>query len=436
MRRIDVLQISLLALSVLLFGVFATSCDPDGVVPDDDDVTPPATDDDDDDDDDATSGPSSMTFDPSDVNAGAIVDVAATVENFALGGNAQVCCADDDVLLFGFDTEASTDDVLLFSFFFGLRADGTQSWGIDNGSDQVEADFEVTALPAVDEVDVGPAAAAGDIAAGGFEAFHFEVTAPNQFVMARATGTSPDAFHPWVWLLDDDGRTGISAGGFPNVDAPGGYDAPVAAFFAAEAGSYFVRVEDDLDGAGSYQLDLASVDAGAPYEIAEVEPNDVTDDWQVLGTLVSGRYLLTGQGETAGHDADNDLNGDLDGFRFQVQEDTVVSFLMNFPKGQDFDAVLYDDTAGDTEFGFGSAQAINLDMASTGNPESTSVVLTAGTPYVLGIGNWDGDAAQDWTMAMTVVPGTFPGDDGGDDDDSSTGDDDDSSTGDDDDSGR
>ena len=437
--RFDVPTASLLALFLMLLG-----CpEPEG---DDDDVTPPPTDDDDgdDDDDDATSGPSSVSFDPSDVDAGAIVDVVAHLENFVLGQNAVVCCASDEVVLFGFDQDNSTQDDLAFSFFFGLRAEGTHGWGIDNDGDTVEADFEITGPAAFDAVTLGANAAAGAVDAGGFAAFHVEVTGENQFIVAQASGLSPEDFHPWVWILDDDGFTGLAAGGFANPDAPGGYDSPIAAFFAEEAGSYFIRVEDNLGGAGSFQLDVAAVPAGEPTALVEVEPNDETDDWQDLGTLGAGVYALSGVGDTAGHDADNDLNGDLDVFRFQVAEDTVVSFEMSFAAGEDFDAVIYDDSAGDTELGFGSAQAINLAMASTANPEATAILLDAGTPYVMGIGNWDGSDDQAWAMELTVVPASFPegpvGDDddsAGDDDDSAgDDDDDDSSAGDDDDSAR
>ncbi|MCP4873263.1 MAG: hypothetical protein GY898_31605 [Proteobacteria bacterium] len=439
--RFDVLTASVLALFLMLLG-----CpEPEG---DDDDVTPPPTDDDD---DDATSGPSSIEFDPSDVDAGAIVDVVAHLENFVLGQNAVVCCASDEVVFFGFDQDNSTQEDLAFSFFFGLRADGEHGWGIDNDGDTVEADFSITGPAAFDEVTLGANAAAGEVTAGGFAAYHVEVTGENQFILAQASGLAPEDFHPWVWILGDDGFTGLAAGGFANPDAPGGYDAPLASFFAEEAGSYFVRVEDNLNGAGTFQLDLAAVPAGAPTALAEVEPNDETADWQDLGALAAGVYSLTGVGDTAGHNADNDLNGDLDVFRFQVAESTVVNFALTFATGEDFDAVIYDDSDGDTELGFGSAQAISLAMASTANPEGVALLLEAGTPYVIGIGNWEGSDDQAWTMDLTVVPSSFPegpvgddddssGDDddsaGDDDDDDSADDDDDSSAGDDDDSAR
>jgi hypothetical protein len=431
MRRIDVLQVTFLALLGLLFGLFATSCEPEGVVPDDDDVTPPATDDDDDDDDDDASGPPSMSFDPSDVNAGAVVAVTAAIENFDLVEGAAICCASDEVVLIDF--EAPAPDTYLLTFFFGLRSEGTHSWGIDNGAGvEVEDDFEVTALPGFDEVSLGAHTADGTVAAGGFAVAHFEVTEPNQFVIAQASALSPDAFHPWIWLIADDGYTGLSAVGFANPDAPGGYDAPIASFFAAEPASYFVRVEDNSFGAGTFSLDLGTVPADS-IEIPEVEPNDETAQWQDLGTLDGGIYTLTGEGETAGHDGDtNDLNGDLDVFRFQLAHDTVVSFAMSFDAGEDFDAVIYDDSGGDTELGFGSAQAVSLDMATTANPEGISLLLEAGTPYVIGIGNWDGTDGAEWSMTLTVPPGSFP-DDGGDDDDSAGDDDDDDDSGGDDD---
>ena len=54
------------------------------------------------------------------------------------------------------------------------------------------------------------------------------------------------------------------------------------------------------------------------------------------------------------------------------------------------------------------SEVIDLSMASTAQPEESSLQLTAGTPYVIGIGNWEGSDGSAWNMRMVVIPSAFP----------------------------
>ena len=74
----------------------------------------------------------------------------------------------------------------------------------------------------------------------------------------------------------------------------------------------------------------------------------------------------------------------------------------------DLDAVLYDDTGGETTLGFGSEQAMGLSMASARHPETGTWDLAAGTPYLFEVGNWSGEPGTAWTLAFDVMPGAFP----------------------------
>ncbi len=404
-------------------------CDTEGPA-DDDDVTPPVVDDDDDDDDDSTpeEGDPAMTFDPSDVDAGAIVDVGIELDFFELGQNSAACCADEHVRFFG----VVNQNPLVLRFFFGLRGAGTSPWGIDNGGTQVIDNFEIAPLVDVPELaeGLGVGTAALD-AAGDFDVFHFEVEEANRFVVLGASAFDGEDLHPWLWALADDGYTGLGFAGFETAE--GDYEDPVLAFYSEDPLPYFLRVADNGAATGTFSIDMGTVDAGDEIVTDEVEPNDETADWQDLGLLSTGRHVIGGVAATAGHDADtNDLNGDLDVFRFMLDDDAIVGLTLEFAaEGEDFDLVLYDDSDEDTVLGFGSDQAINLDMATTANPEQTTVRLEPAVPYVIGIGNWDGSAGSEWTLHLDVMPARVPPPPAGDDDDSA-GDDDDSATDDDD----
>jgi hypothetical protein len=141
-------------------------------------------------------------------------------------------------------------------------------------------------------------------------------------------------------------------------------------------------------------------------EIAEVEPNDESNDWQDLGTLGPTLLTITGTCSTAGHDPDGAMNptGDLDVYVFELEQDGRVDFELSWSgMGEDFDAVLYDNSDGPVALGFDSPDAIDVQgLASTDNPESATYNLDAGTSYALMIANWEGSDGAGYTMTITV----------------------------------
>jgi hypothetical protein len=419
--------IALAAAPLLLSG-----CDEGGSFgDDDDDVTPPTDDDDAVDDDDVTptdddDAEPMMTFDPSEARAGEVRDIAVTITDFDISQGSLICCTEN--ISYWSTLEELGDDTYLFRFFFGLHADGTEPWGLDNQTEQVIGEFEVEPLGVIPSVTPGIGAASGEMTEpAGFQVYSFEVTEPETLVWARVTNVAPLEFHPWIWAIGQGGIQTLAYRGFQNDD--GEYDTPRIGFGIAEPGTYYLRVADANFAGGpgwEFGLDFAMQAAPAPTDVVEVEPNDEAAGWQDLGTLGTGRWSLSGVAETAGHTDDDaqNLDGDLDAFRFQLAGDATVAFELAWDGEDDFDAVLYDDTLGDTVFGWGSEQLLSAAMATAAKPERLVIDLAGGVPYVLEIGNWDGQPGSAWTMSVTVVEQAFPGDPPGDDDDSAADDDD------------
>ena len=395
--------------------------DDDDSALDDDDLTPTSDDDD--------SAAPSMIFDPSQVRAGEVLDIDVDITSFDVSMGTYVCCDDTDVQYW--QTVVNEGGVVIFRFFFGLFGEGPMSWGLDNQSEVVVGWFDVAPLTQeIPQVSPGAPAAQGEIEElRGFDVFSFEVTEPDSVVHVQASEPSNDAFHPWLMLLADDGRNRLDLRGARNAD--GTFDEPLIAFRAQWPASYFVRVQDFHLDTGLYDLDLSIVEPRPPVELAEVEPNDEPADWQDLGLLDGGTWELAGVAATAGHGADDELNGDLDLFRFELEHDSLVHFELWWTSPDDLDALLYDDSSGTI---LGWEQAIDGQMATGALPQAGDYELSGGVPYVLEIGNRAGDPDVPWTMTIDVIPRHFPGDPVGDDDDSTA--DDDDSAADDDDSGR
>jgi hypothetical protein len=144
-------------------------------------------------------------------------------------------------------------------------------------------------------------------------------------------------------------------------------------------------------------------DAGTIVD--EAEPNDEMGDWQDLGTLGEGRWLVRGVATTGGHDVDNNPSGDLDVFLFELESATTVNFEMNWPnRANDFDAILYDNASGSAQLGFNSPDEISADMATLERPEVLSLDLSAGVGYALMIALYDGVPASEWEMSIEVEP--------------------------------
>ena len=183
---------------------------------------------------------------------------------------------------------------------------------------------------------------------------------------------------------------------------------PFVSFVAPEAGTYYIRVQDNALGGGhtfGYDLDLGMIQAQPPSEVPEVEPNGTAENFQALGVLSPGGRSIVGTAETAGHAGNNDLNGDLDVFTFTLEESSLVWFSLEWPTGEDndFDAVVYDYNDGEIELGFGSEDALSTEMASTAQPETVNLEMEPGT-YAVQVGNWEGDAGAEYVLNLWVLP--------------------------------
>jgi len=359
-----------------------------------------------DDDDDDTGTPGSVTVTPSAARAGAIVDVDVDLQNFAFDGTTGPCCAPPDLQLLG----NGDGDGLSLRLFFGLELEGEVPWGMSGLTEAVETSFSVTGRPALTEL-VAPASAAVDLVEDGdFHLWSLEVPASNTLVAARVRDTGAPFFRPTLWWLAEDGYSTLAQGGFRIQGDT--YDEPQAMFFG-EPGSVRLRVGDaNLQGGAGYTgtLEVATLAVDPPTSIPEVEFNDVYGSWQDLGGLAAGRHVLSGIASIAGHDEFNNPNGDLDVFVFGVQEDSTVSFRLDWTSVlEDFDAVVYDATNGEVALTFDSKDAIEPDMlAGRAQPEVGTLSLDAATPYVLMIANWQGSFDQDWVMTLDVMTNLWP----------------------------
>jgi hypothetical protein len=289
--------------------------------------------------------------------------------------------------------------------FFGFHSEGSLDWGLDNGQgDQVVGTFEISALGDIPTITPGVATISASIdETGGFNVFAVEVHSPGTIVTARAQSIAPADFHPWFLVTGEDGFSLKAMHGWYNDETQ---QEPFVSWIAEEAGTYYIRVQDNAQQGGhtyGYELDLGFTAMTAPEQITDTEPNDSGDEFQDLGTLAAGGYQISGTAETEGHGDDNDLNGDQDVYIFTLAEDALVYFSLEWATGDDFDAVLYDYNDGDIELGFGSEDAISTAMASTDNPETVTLELAAGA-YALQVGNWEGDPGAAYSMNVWVLP--------------------------------
>ena len=382
----------------LLFAPFVGCDDP---ADDDDEVVPPG------DDDDATpdDGTPRLSFEPGLVQAGQIAVVFTTLHNFVLEQGATVCCASDDVVFLGTD-EMINEELYDFVLFFGVLGEGTATWGIESGGEQAVGEFEIEPIGEIPELAPGLGGGSGLIdTPDGFDVFSFEVLEGNSLVTVRASTMGSPDLHPWLWVLAEDGRTALRSAGFETAN---GYATPAAGLWVEEPGVYYLRVADNDEGASgddfTYDVDLQISPAGEPMPHSEVEPNDDSADWQDAGVFGAGIHQLGGMAATAGHDADNDLSGDLDVFLFELEEDSVVEFQLDWEGDDDMDALLYMGDRDEVTLGFGSSEAISYRMASANKPETTVLTLPAGETFVAEVGNWDGDPEARWTLDMRVIP--------------------------------
>jgi len=273
-------------------------------------------------------------------------------------------------------------------------------------------EFEVEAADPVVPAPFGLASVSGAVEeSGAFDLFGIDAPA-DTFVAVRTSNVAPADMNTWLWALQTDGFTTHAVRGLELPE--GGYEEPLVVFPAEEAGTHYVRVGARGGDGGpghTYDLDVTEVPPGDAFAtVDEVEPNDATDEWQNLGVLSAGQHSLTGVAETAGHDPDSyEHNGDLDVFRFAVAEDAAVYLKLEWPSADDFDAIVYDDTAGDTVLGFNENNVLTLAMATFGQPETVMMILTAGTPYVLEVTNWEGDPGASWSLEVVVLGDVFGG---------------------------
>lgn len=360
------------------------------------------------DDDDATEddGSPRISFEPGVVRAGALEVVFTTLYNFELADDATVCCSDENVRFYRTE-EMLSEQYYDFLFYFGLRGEGTAEWGLETDGMQVVGEFEILPLGDVPELAPGLAAGTGSLPEeGAFDVFTFEVLEPNSLVSIQASNMTEEQ-HPWLWVFEDDGITTVINAGFLMMDV---YEPPAVGFWAEEPGTYWLRIDENDDEAGGddwvCDIDLLIQPAGDVMPHEEVEPNDLSDGWQDLGTFEPGLHQVTGVAATAGHDSDNDLNGDLDVFWFRLEERAFVEFELDWQGGDDLDVLLYQGTPNQVYLGYGSDQAISYAMASTNKPETTSLNLPPGN-YVVEVGNWEGDPEVPWRVDLRVIPMDF-----------------------------
>ena len=347
-----------------------------------------------------------ISFRPNEVRAGALAQVTMFYEGFDLELIDGVCCA-TDVRMISADQAADPGSLDLF-MFFGVLGGGMETWGVEGRFGQVVGEFDVQSF-AANIADISPGAQVASSVLdepSDYDVYRIQVVEPDSVVVAEPINIGNANFHPFLWLLEDDGLP--STGGLSGLPQQGGgFGDPRLSFFVRDPGTYYLRVQDASYGQGadfSYDLNL-EVNALPATVIPEVEPNDVFGDWQDLGALEVGeRYQLTGVATTAGHvpGGNFDPNGDLEVFTFTTATDAQVLFILSWDDPiDDFDAVLYDNSSG-AELGFGSPDIISFGMATTAFPERTVEALTAADPYALMIANWEGRDGSPWTMEIIV----------------------------------
>lgn len=373
---------------------------------DDDDDDDSTGDDDDDDDDTTPTGPPSWSWDGTELAAGEWAQFTVEIENFDVA-SAEIT-SDPELLTLNF-TDAG-GGAYVIEVMPGMLADGTYTFSVTAGADVLEQSLTVTpvAATALDfTMDAGEALLAEE---RGYAIYSVTTTEPGQFIYLRARDMGNADFHPYLWLFGADGLTNLGAAGVPVEEVYP--EAPVLAWAAPDAGTWFVRVDDyDFLGGGDYSciFDLAAIPMGAAVTVPEVEPNDLEEEWQDLGTLATGQWTLTGAAATAGHDAKtNDPSGDFDGFTFSVDAETQLSLEMTWADAaNDFDLLVFDISEGAPEISFESEALVATNTASVALPEVGTATLAAGS-YLLVVTEWDGTPA-DWTLEVTLAPAAFPG---------------------------
>lgn len=354
-------------------------------------------------DDDAPPAEPSLHFDPATVLAGSFVDIDATLIGFELSGADVAYGPSSEEVVFHAIQGVPDGDVFTMRFHFGLLAwEGPHPWGMLNANQLLMSEFDVVGIAPPPLLAPGRPAAEVDL--GDDEQFAaWELAIPANTYAALRVQSDDDFSVPLLWLMDVDGVTVLDELTEQEM---------MVWYTEDEPFSGYVRVQDrsGLDGL-DFTLDFASIDAGEPTPIAEVEPNAEPEDWQDLGSLAVGRYALSGTATFAGHDEEtNDPNGDLDVFTFELAEPSRVAFNLHWSGHGDFDAVLYVHGEGETELGFDSKAVVDSSMATLANPEDAELQLDAGVRYTLLVANWQGEPAMDWALDLAVYPGFFPGD--------------------------
>jgi len=391
----------LLALAVTL-PLAACTTDTD----DDDDATPPGMDDDD---DDATPAPDpTMDVDPTALSGGEMVAASVTISDMNLNQGVGTCATSSSEILV-WEVLNETDDGFDMLTMPGIYADGTQTWCLTNGVDEVSVDFTVAPYASgLAPLTLGAPEAIDLADDGAFAVWTMEL-GEDATVYARV-GTPGADLDPNLMILGEDGHTFIAAAGRPLA---GGDRSPDVVVAQLDAGNYIVRAgQNDLSGGvdatGSVEV-IAPV-MPALVEVPEVEPNDLNGEYHDLGELGLGDWLLSGTAETAGHNSANDLGGDLDYFQFTLADEATFDLeLLWEAEGQDFDAILFDNSDGggaDGTFNSSDPQ-LGSGLSSFGQPEAATVVIRPGS-YVFGIGNWEGDDGVPWMLSMKVRPHAWP----------------------------
>lgn len=340
-----------------------------------------------------------LSVDPSVVQAGSYRDIDVILRGFDLSGAAVAWGPSSDQVVFHGIFGPPQVDRYRMRFHFGLLADGTYPWGLQNFDGPLMTSFDIEPMPFIFDLEPGfPAAMVELDVEQDFAAWRLTPPA-NHYLVARVRpGEGHELMTPLVWLLDGDGVTILHE-----------ETEPLLVLYSQTQLERFLRVQDaDFVPTRSLDVDIAYVDAGVPAMVGELEPNDAPDDWQDLGLLEPGRMTVTGSSASAGHDKGNEPSGDLDVFTFVLAQDSRVLFELGWETMDDIDAVLYVHEEGETQLGFQSPSSVDMSMSTLNRPETSDLRMDAGVRYTLMIANYEGEPGVPWALSLNVYPGEFP----------------------------
>lgn len=398
------LPLPLSAFAVLLLGCPGTPTGDDDASADDDST---AADDDTSGDDDSASALPSWTWDRTDLTAGAWERLTVTIENFDISPESLDPGEAAEILLVS-NFDEGDDNVYAVALLPGMLASGTVSFSVTGPDGTLSQEFEVTAI--TPEVLVEGQPGGSGLIDPDYDADVWSLaTSAGETWFLRAGNPGNEDFFPYIWVFGPDGKTRLGAAVPDGADPEAPY--PIFTYTAEEDGTIFVRV-DDMNWVGgsdfSYDLDAAKVPTPVPGPATiEVEPNDAFGEWQDLGELAIGSWVIEGEVTTVGNDGDQRPTGDIDGFTFTVAVPSSVSFELSWADlDTDLDAPIFDVTDGDVDLAWDAEEVIDTTMATIVNPEAVTLDLVPGTTYGIFVWGWEGNPDA-WSLDVMVLAPPF-----------------------------